>query len=332
MTTFFLFFVWVIVVIQLVISYKRNGISPRRFSSILSASTFHEQTQVNNEVEISAAERISKAHSVTELLEASHHIIHPGEETKAHQEQLVHQRKRQRAATNAISRLVKFLVGISTKQERKEVLAQNTFRRLVVSATSPLTKQQMGLTTSSWVDNNDILSYIDCLRGLASLAPLPNDCVQAITPLFVELDAALASPGSCEKLSLTPAKISALEYSHRRLVPELSLPSLVSTHEALHLPFKVLHGLAVGVTNLTEIRNEVTFKSDVLNTRDGKAVNERRETCWMADKGIGGLAYSGKIMNPVPFTPTVDKVRNAIEMATGQHQHPSTHTLMWYTF
>ena len=32
-------------------------------------------------------------------------------------------------------------------------------------------------------------------------------------------------------------------------------------------------------------------------------VYERRETCWMADPGVGGLAYSGKIMSPTPFTP-----------------------------
>ena len=43
-------------------------------------------------------------------------------------------------------------------------------------------------------------------------------------------------------------------------------------------------------------------------------------------QGIGGLAYSGKIMNPVPFTPTVDKVRNAIEAATGQSAHAHIYT------
>lgn len=46
-------------------------------------------------------------------------------------------------------------------------------------------------------------------------------------------------------------------------------------------------------------------------------VSERRETCWMADEGIGGLAYSGKIMAPVPFTANVAKVRDIIEKETG---------------
>lgn len=49
----------------------------------------------------------------------------------------------------------------------------------------------------------------------------------------------------------------------------------------------------------------------------GDVVFERRETCWMADEGIGGLAYSGKIMAPVPFTQNVAAVRDAIEKQSG---------------
>ena len=37
----------------------------------------------------------------------------------------------------------------------------------------------------------------------------------------------------------------------------------------------------------------------------------------MADEGIGGLAYSGKIMAPVPFTHNIATVRDVIEKETG---------------
>ena len=47
-------------------------------------------------------------------------------------------------------------------------------------------------------------------------------------------------------------------------------------------------------------------------------MDERRETCWMAEDGIGGLAYSGKVMSPAPFTPTVRRLRDAIEASTGE--------------
>ena len=64
---------------------------------------------------------------------------------------------------------------------------------------------------------------------------------------------------------------------------------------------------------------EVPFKAEKLVTRDGKRVDERRETCWMAEDGIGGLAYSGKVMSPTPFTPTIAKLRNLIEAETGEY-------------
>jgi alkylated DNA repair dioxygenase AlkB len=62
----------------------------------------------------------------------------------------------------------------------------------------------------------------------------------------------------------------------------------------------------------------VPFKVEQLVTRDGTRVDERRETCWMADEGIGGLAYSGKVMAPTPFTPLVDSLRDLVHEKTGQ--------------
>ena len=63
---------------------------------------------------------------------------------------------------------------------------------------------------------------------------------------------------------------------------------------------------------------EVPFRAEQLVTRDGRRVDERRETCWMAEPGVGGLAYSGKVMSPTPFTPTVAKLRDWIWRRTGQ--------------
>jgi len=66
------------------------------------------------------------------------------------------------------------------------------------------------------------------------------------------------------------------------------------------------------------LAKEVPFKVEQLVTRDGARVDERRETCWMADEGVGGLAYSGKVMRPTPFTPSVDALRRLVERKTGQ--------------
>ena len=73
--------------------------------------------------------------------------------------------------------------------------------------------------------------------------------------------------------------------------------------------------VSLSVQTLVE---EVPFRAEQLVTRDGRRVDERRETCWMADPGVGGLAYSGKVMKPTPFTPAVAKLRDWIWRRTGQ--------------
>ena len=46
-------------------------------------------------------------------------------------------------------------------------------------------------------------------------------------------------------------------------------------------------------------------------------MDERRETCWMADEGVGGFAYSGKVMPPEPFTPAVERLRDYLHAKCG---------------
>ena len=70
--------------------------------------------------------------------------------------------------------------------------------------------------------------------------------------------------------------------------------------------------------SVASLAKEVPFKTERLVTRTGARVDERRETCWMADEGVGGLAYSGKVMRPTPFTPTVDALRELVYEKTGQ--------------
>lgn len=294
--------------------HKSRQTSWRLMSSTTTISVAAEHPQL----ELSAAERIAKATTFTELLDAEQHLIHPGEETKHYHHQLVHQRKRQRAATNALIRIIKFLIGVAMVKEREDVLRSIAFHRLVVSATSKVTEMGSELP---WADGTDVQSYIDALRALGALAPLPSHTVTQVNSLLANFDASFSGK-SPEVMSLSPARISAIEWTYRRLNTAQSVPpstgvSIMSTQSELKLPFKILHGLAKNITHLGEIRREVSFKSEILTTRDGRVVNERRETCWMADDGIGGLAYSGKIMSPVPFADCVARVRDAIEQETG---------------
>ena len=290
------------------------------FSALLwTASSFHHQVACNRRwpafrattaEEASVGERISTATSAAELLAVEPLLIHPGEETKVHQHQLVHQRKRQRHATSVLARLVKYVIGVEVNNERGSAVASEAFRRLVVCATAGVGPS--GHATP-WVDEDtDVASYVECVRALGALAPLPEACLAAARPLFEHFDAALP-----RTLHLSPAKLSAVEWAGRRLFLSAEYQGISAAHSALKLPFRVLHALAKDVVSLDAIKKEVKFKQDLLTTRDGRTVSERRETCWMADPGIGGLSYSGKIMIPFPFTESIARVRDVIEAETG---------------
>mmetsp|Transcript_37120 Transcript_37120/g.50236 ORF Transcript_37120/g.50236 Transcript_37120/m.50236 type:complete len:321 (-) Transcript_37120:297-1259(-) len=82
-------------------------------------------------------------------------------------------------------------------------------------------------------------------------------------------------------------------------------------------PFSVVPGLTKGVTDVDEMKEEVPFTAESIVTKGGKQVKERRWTCWMAEPGIGAFSYSGKFMAPVPMSPAVTRLRDAIFASRG---------------
>ena len=90
------------------------------------------------------------------------------------------------------------------------------------------------------------------------------------------------------------------------------------TRDVFDAPLTPAQRASLTALSVASLAREVPFKVEQLVTRDGTRVDERRETCWMADEGIGGLAYSGKVMRPTPFTPTVDALRRLVCEKTGQ--------------
>jgi hypothetical protein len=65
------------------------------------------------------------------------------------------------------------------------------------------------------------------------------------------------------------------------------------------------------------LRNAIPFQKDVIITRTGSSVMERRGTAWVADEGIGALAYSGKLMAPKPIPDLVGQVMRRAEESLG---------------
>ncbi|CAB9527955.1 expressed unknown protein [Seminavis robusta] len=104
-------------------------------------------------------------------------------------------------------------------------------------------------------------------------------------------------------------------------------PQLESRVESL--PFDVLplgidlssdlDGLQSSVDNQYDMINllqeSIPFQFDTIVTRTGNSVTERRGTAWVAEEGIGALAYSGKLMPPSPVPPLVRDFMRRIETA-----------------
>eukprot|EP00571_Detonula_confervacea_P016050 CAMPEP_0172307882 /NCGR_PEP_ID=MMETSP1058-20130122/8645_1 /TAXON_ID=83371 /ORGANISM="Detonula confervacea, Strain CCMP 353" /LENGTH=630 /DNA_ID=CAMNT_0013020179 /DNA_START=107 /DNA_END=1999 /DNA_ORIENTATION=+ len=57
----------------------------------------------------------------------------------------------------------------------------------------------------------------------------------------------------------------------------------------------------------------IPFNFDTLTTRTGDSVIERRGTAWLAEEGIGALAYSGKLMRPAEVPEAVREAMREME-------------------
>ena len=254
-------------------------------------------SNVDGPSEVSAAELVARATSSSDILVAAQALVYPGEECLHFQTQPVHQRKRQKVASNALKRLVKFLVGVSVSNERRDLVAGEQFYRLCMCATSSINDKKSDETGALpyWLSSADVSSYLDALYCLGALAPLPARIVtDAVNPLLSNLNSLLSDRKIDKKESsaaLSPSdirlkatEISSLEWAVQRirntaftvpvtaaLVPSMSeISNVIGTRKNLKLPFEILHGIVKGVTTVEEMREMVPFKAETLQTRDGK--------------------------------------------------------------
>ena len=68
-----------------------------------------------------------------------------------------------------------------------------------------------------------------------------------------------------------------------------------------------------GETLVQNMLESIPFNFDILTTRTGNSVVERRGTAWLAEEGIGALAYSGKLMKPQHVPDNVKDAMRDIE-------------------
>ena len=265
---------------------------------------------------ISAGEAIMKARDLDDILDVANLIVLPAEETIHWQRQFVHQQKRQKAGITALKRITSKLVGVknSVKEDRESVLKDKRFLRFVRAALSPIIISSRDLD-----DLADKRIYIDTLKCLASLV---GNSKMTGDLLFIVLDSVTSVLNTDAFLmALDSYQIDTLEWATEKLLPISGKwnHNIVSKRSQLNLPWRIMHQQCAKVPSVKDIKKEVPFVQEELLTRDGKSVLERRHTCWMAEEGIEGLAYSGKVMAPTPFTPLIGRIRDELYRSTNEY-------------
>lgn len=258
---------------------------------------------------VSIPQLVNECSNVEEILHVAVNILKcPGEESLHWEQQLVHKRKRQRGSSNAVKRLQKFLVGCSaaTTNQREHVIHSDGFLRLLTCACSELEP----------CNDDDLRAYSETVKSaavlLSSSGHTPRPQLTAVLA-----DAVSRLDKSYDSKIFTSEELDALYWALHRLHLLTHAPSVATAHKELALPFSIYPLMLKGEITIKEVVDQVPFTQSILVTKDKKRVAERRKTCWVADTGVSGLAYSGKIMTPVPFPPCIARVRDLIEERTG---------------
>lgn len=98
---------------------------------------------------------------------------------------------------------------------------------------------------------------------------------------------------------------------------DISSPDLVNDESGLdHTDEDAATTMVANNQNvMAGLQESIPFNYDTIVTRQGTGVVERRATAWVAEEGIGALAYSGKLMKPSPMPDLVRSIMRQVETA-----------------
>ena len=209
----------------------------------------------------------------------------------------------------------------TTNNDREMVWISDALKGLhvlsgCIKPTAPSTSQDMQL----WIDMLSSISLliqsVDRFSGRISL----NDAVEvrfAIRGLVKRLQIAnmdLSSSSNMDDLSITDtidftipnlnARTSKLPFDIFPHVLPWQMSSLNADSNYFGYPTQEL---------LPSLLESIPFNFDTLTTRNWESVIERRGTAWLAEEGIGALAYSGKLMRPADVGGVVREIMRDIE-------------------
>ena len=300
---------------------------------------------------------IEQACTAADVLSAAELIHAPGPPfAPAHLAQHSHQKKRQSHAANALGRLARLLVGSGSGAARHRALEDPRLFHLASCAAAPSSAaadaDDAPFATRVCVDSLGALASLcgedAAERALRAGAASSAAAAARLAPLRASVSQ-LAQRAAALADGMTEAEAAAAAYACERLLG--AAPDALSRRVA-ELPWRVVPGRVAlpaescdaaeeeeeveactpweeaeaavgelaGRLDVEELRREVPFEQSVLMTADGKSVKERRHTAWLADEGIGALAYSGKLMAPASLagSPSVAALRDALERQSGE--------------
>ena len=317
---------------QRIYPFCRRKSSLMMKKAIQTAATLKNESTHQTPVTTTVGALIQDAKTVEEILHAANEsLLLEGEEQFHFHFQDVHRQKNKSASVNGLKRLAK-MMSSSGSYEKKKTKNNNRIGgivRLIKGASLDGTNKTNRKKRAS--------DGIDALRATASLLvslfdeddsdedddrdtsiieEMRNACDELVRR--VREDAEYFSDGDriVFDWALRVIESNIASSSGETTTSERRGDATITVDE---FPFRyVTPNISNVLKNITveDLRKEVPFKAEKLITRTGKRVDERRETCFVAESGIGGLAYSGKIMEPTLLNeaslPLVTTIRNAI--------------------
>lgn len=151
--------------------------------------------------------------------------------------------------------------------------------------------------------NHDIEDFGEVLRGIHQLVERAEAMADKM-PLPHVIEMRFASRGLLARFG-----------------QNLQLPSM--DRRVRNLPFDIIpNGLnweqiVPDTDPVHTLLRDIPFRFDTITTRTGAVVVERRGTAWVAEPGIGALAYSGKLMPPKSMPLVVQAAMRQAEDSMG---------------
>ena len=223
---------------------------------------------------------VNEAATIEEALATARLLPRAGEETQHWETQDVHIARRRKSLTALLRRITRWTVGGAAAEARRGVLANDDFRRCMHLLAEPGPAEAYAAERRAG------------LQLIAALAQAPD----ALAPVAHDLDAAFRV--ALDELDGAPGATTGLNWAAKRCAaagaPVATLDALGAAERALSLPFRV-HVNAVSLPGVDELAAALPLRADTIATKSGALVLERRRTAWLAEPGIGALAYSGEV-------------------------------------